>query len=128
MTVGPWKSIRLERYEQRIEDLRISTIVSEALDTNIKATISFSSKTVAGTVDVNIKSLEGHTVLYQKGVLKDGKCEVCFKAKKGELELWWPVGYGRQPLYTVEVIARDEVSSYIHFLKNKSSDSFYSKI
>ncbi len=40
-----------------------------------------------------------------------GTGSASFSAKRGECELWYPVGYGKQPLYTFELTIKDAVSS-----------------
>lgn len=113
MSVGPWKPIRLESYGCRIDDLRVTVSVSESLDASIKVNLSLlpSSTSIVGSAEVNLNSANGDIIFPQNGTIdEEGKCEVRFDCKKGDLDLWWPVGYGKQALYTIEVIVKDPVS------------------
>ena len=44
---------------------------------------------------------------FQPGVLIADHAKFVFT--NNEVELWWPVGYGQQPLYEVEVLLKDKV-------------------
>ena len=110
MTVGPWRPTRFEIYDDRIEDLRICSAVSKDLNVDIEIAISTLSKDSRTSVDISIASPKGVIIWSKEGVsLENGKGKVNFKLKKGDFELWWPVGYGTQTLYSVEVFAKSEV-------------------
>jgi beta-mannosidase len=38
---------------------------------------------------------------------------IVFHFKKGEVKLWYPVGYGEQPLYEVQIRIYDDVRSLL---------------
>lgn len=108
MTTGPWRAISLQTYDVRITDFRVQTEVSESLDAVIKVFIDTSSPT--GRTVVALKNQKGQVVRQSDALkLKDGKVEVAFSGAKGEFDLWYPVGYGKQPIYTVEAQITDEV-------------------
>lgn len=108
MTTGPWRAISLQTYDVRITDFRVQTEVSESLDTVIKVSIDTSSPT--GRTVVALKNQKGQVVRQSDALKpKDGKAEVAFSGAKGEFDLWYPVGYGKQPIYTVEAQITDEV-------------------
>lgn len=108
MTVGPWKPIILETYTARITDVDIRTTISPGMDATVDVSYTLS---VAGRVVsfVEILSPSGAQVISQHGIRVDtvGKANLCLS--RGAYEPWWPVGYGEQPLYTVEITIKDEV-------------------
>lgn len=111
MTVGPWKPIRLETYSLRISDVDIRPRVNEKLVTNVDVSfeLSRSSEFVAA---VHIMDPDGKMVIGQSNmVIKGDRAEAHFKLSAGVLELWYPVGYGKQPIYNVEIKIMDKVTS-----------------
>jgi beta-mannosidase len=42
-----------------------------------------------------------------------GQFRANFGFSAGFLELWYPVGYGKQPIYTIEIEVIDEVNKHI---------------
>lgn len=95
---GPWRAVRLETYHARVEDLRIDYEVDASF------------KKVTGTVSAFVEGLSGKNVLFcgtldGKDVFKataeveSGQAKVEFHIN--EPKLWYPHGYGKQPLYDV---------------------------
>ncbi|KAG8949951.1 hypothetical protein FRC00_007912, partial [Tulasnella sp. 408] len=107
LTTGPWKPVYLEAYNVRIDDLRVSTKVDESLAAAIDITIALSSE-VSATASVVLKDASGKALKTADINISKGKGSTSLEAKTGELELWWPVGYGKQVLYTVDVQVADE--------------------
>jgi beta-mannosidase len=111
MTVGPWRSIHFHTYEIRITEVWANAIVSEKLEPRVALSFDlagddFTGFTVAflrGTNGAKIKETQGDKVA-------GGKCSNTLTFGDGEIELWYPVGYGKQPLYEIEVVATDRVS------------------
>ncbi|KIY73725.1 glycoside hydrolase family 2 protein [Cylindrobasidium torrendii FP15055 ss-10] len=108
MTVGPWKPIYIESYTNSISDLFIKTDVSEALDVNLAISLSRSEHTPGGA-SVTLKAPDGSIVGDWKRDALDDKnvYDIEQKFEAGRLQLWYPVGYGKQPLYTVEATILD---------------------
>ncbi|KAF9263450.1 glycoside hydrolase family 2 protein [Marasmius fiardii PR-910] len=102
MTTGPWKPINLQTYGNRITEVDIRTVVSTDLDVELNVQVEVSDN--PSSVKVLLKSPNGSVVVTDT-TTSDGR--VSFKFKYGELDLWYPVGYGKQPLYTVEVEVKD---------------------
>ena len=105
MTVGPWKPISLHAYTARISDFHVKSIVSESLDTKFEVSL-----TASGTLSsplkakLSIKKPDGSVLATHELALNDeGKASLVLEYKAGDLELWWPIGYGAQPLYTFHV-------------------------
>jgi beta-mannosidase len=111
MTVGPWKPITLEFYQIRITDLDMRSEVSESLDVRLSATFTFSEKT-PGYVSFLLKRPNGSLEVSANKIHINGarRAKVDFEWKAGQLDLWYPVGYGAQPLYIVEIELTDQVS------------------
>ncbi|TFK43576.1 glycoside hydrolase family 2 protein [Crucibulum laeve] len=103
MTVGPWKPIKLEVYQTRISDVDIRIDISESLAVSLKADLAFSDKTADHATFV-IKDPAG-TVIETGDNLpaNGGSASTSFSWEAGRLQLWYPVGYGSQPIYTAEI-------------------------
>lgn len=108
MTAGPWKPVYLHAYTARLENLRINTTVDESLAVRIDTTISLSSP-ISAKASVVLKDASGKALQTADISISKGKGSTTFEAKSGELELWWPAGYGKPILHTVEVQVADEV-------------------
>ncbi|KAH9927208.1 glycoside hydrolase family 2 protein [Epithele typhae] len=107
MTTGPWKPIRLETYDALIADLDIRPRVDESLNASIDVTFAL-SKPGTNVASVAIRDPEGKTVIDQTNIsVKSSSASANFKLSAGLVELWWPVGYGKQPVYEAEVAITD---------------------
>lgn len=111
MTVGPWKPVYLHTYTAHIVDLRFTQTVSESLkDISFKVDLK-SSYTPPGngpnlTAEITLSHPSRPTFsLVSKSAAfnLDGKLSVSFASTSSELELWYPIGYGHQPLYNLTV-------------------------
>jgi len=112
MTIGPWKPVSLHTYNVRFTDLNVRSKVSAALDVKVTVDLTLSENT-SGLASVMLKSAQGiHAEKYPQ--VKSGYARVEFHFSPGELELWYPVGYGNQPLYSIEVTVSDTVRG--HFI------------
>jgi beta-mannosidase len=98
-TCGPWKEVRLESYQARVKDLIIGYEVNSGLN---KVTGKISA-VVEGTAGDRVKfsaSLGDEVIFNGSADLDDqGKAELEFHVSNPKL--WYPHGYGDQPLYTV---------------------------
>lgn len=101
-TSGPWRPVRLETYHSRIADLRIDY----ELDSNLKS--------ASGTITGKVEGLSGKTVAFvaqiEDNVVFKGSADVDSNGiakvefHVNEPKLWYPHGYGAQPLYKVTAI------------------------
>lgn len=108
MTVGPWKPVTLQSYDNRIVDLDIRSEVSELLGAKIAIDVTFAEKK-RGFATLTLKGPDGAPIASSTAVpAESGHANVSFDFKPGELKLWYPVGYGEQPLYAVTVQLTDE--------------------
>ena len=105
---GIWRDIYIEAVDYpQIEDVRIrqnheiSNIVKLEIDITMSETIA---EKTADYVQVTLKDANGNVVDNVVAMYIDG---IKYKAiiEVHEPELWWPNGYGRQPLYEVCVKA-----------------------
>ncbi|KAK2018512.1 family 2 glycosyl hydrolase [Colletotrichum eremochloae] len=98
LTCGPWRPINLEIYESRISDLYFETTVENSLKSAkvvAYATTEGSATKVRFDVSLDGKSLASETVEAKA----DAGTSATFQIQ--DPALWYPVRYGKQPLYTV---------------------------
>ncbi|WVF68284.1 hypothetical protein IAT40_003049 [Kwoniella sp. CBS 6097] len=104
MTVGPWKNIQLETYDARIADVRIDTTLSgsEYTEGALEANILAEGKQSDGcSVDIQLKDSAGKPV---KSASDQSISEpLKWNFNKGEIQGWYPRGYGEQRLYELEI-------------------------
>ena len=108
MTIGPWKPINLEAYHARITDIDVRVNIDDSLDAKVDVnfTLSVDDPVVAS---VSIKRPEGSHAIGRPDTPVQGQTLINFGFSKGAYDLWWPVGYGDQPLYTAEIVIADGV-------------------
>lgn len=110
MTVGPWKPIKLHTYDVYLADVNIRSVVSEALDVKISVDLLLSDK-VSSLASVTLRNPRGDVVCTERNIkVESGNARAEFKFSSGELELWYPVHCGKQPLYSIGVAVSDTVS------------------
>jgi beta-mannosidase len=115
MSAGPWKPIRLEIYESRIDEIHFAVTVSEDLTSaSVNYNITIESATSDAMVRVTLYKPQGKktindktTSLYSTTVpIENGVVKGTFKIDKPEL--WYPIHYGTQALYTIIVDLSDD--------------------
>ena len=104
MTCGPWRPITLETYESRVSDLYFETSVDSSL-ASAKVTTYASTEGPAAKVRFDV-SLDGSTVESKVVEAESGKGFVA-AFELSNPSLWYPVRYGKQPLYTVTATLLD---------------------
>jgi len=112
MTAGPWRPIRLETYTYRIDDIRIDSdlIGPEYKTATLKAKVELaeSSASIDGfEYKAVLKTSEGRKV---KEETLDLRKTLDWKFEQGEVDSWWPIHYGKQPLYQLEITLSAKVS------------------
>ena len=109
MTAGPWKPISLDTYHNRITEVDVRSDVSPKLDVQASVGIELLEK-ASGFASVTVQDPNGATIAREDDIsTSSGHSHISFSFRQGEVDLWYPVGYGKQPLYTVEVVIKDEV-------------------
>ncbi|KAG9093429.1 hypothetical protein FRC06_011531 [Ceratobasidium sp. 370] len=107
-TIGPWRPITLETYAVRLSDVRVRQDVKEDLSAELSVELEVSEKASNLSAAVVLKSSAGAVIKTADARVKDGRAVAEIKLAKGDVELWYPVGYGKQALYTVEIQVADE--------------------
>ncbi|KAG6012103.1 Beta-mannosidase B [Claviceps lovelessii] len=98
LTCGPWRPVNLEVYYSRISDLCVEILVKDSLE---NATV-FAHAEVEGDApqlrfDISLSEKTVSSVIVS---VKDGEGTATFRVQNPEL--WYPVRYGHQPLYTIK--------------------------
>lgn len=109
MTAGIWRDVRLEVYSARVADLWPKTT---KIDFNGKvasvtaiARIDTSASTLLKDLTASFRlSLRGQEIARQENIPVNNIDQVAqAEFQVSDPELWWPHGYGSQPLYKVSV-------------------------
>ncbi|KXH60394.1 glycosyl hydrolase family 2 [Colletotrichum salicis] len=98
LTCGPWRPINLEIYESRLSDLYFETTVDDSLKSAkvvAHATTEGKASKVRFDVSLDGKSLASETI----DAKDDADISATFQIQ--DPALWYPLRYGKQPLYTV---------------------------
>lgn len=97
-TCGPWRKVMLETYQIRVEDLRVDYKLNDSL-TTVKGTI-MARVTGSSAQSVTFNVYDGDRLAFiESASVSDGVAKVEFHVNKPKL--WYPHGYGEQPLYKV---------------------------
>lgn len=111
LTVGPWRPIYLHTYTSYISSHRISSTISPDFSETTLATAF--TITPAANVIARVTLKTSQATIRQGETASEGTGDLKWRIKIGqaedEVQLWWPVGYGKQVLYTVEIEIADEV-------------------
>ncbi|SCV66949.1 BQ2448_5595 [Microbotryum intermedium] len=116
MTAGPWKEVRVEIFADRIIDLHPVALVSEKLDATLTLEVDVTNKQLT----TNLTVLDPAGKVFKKvstGGNSSEKAEWSFKAD--EIELWWSVGLGAQPLYTAQCDLVSEDGKVLHTVSKR---------
>jgi beta-mannosidase len=103
MTCGPWRPINLEIFSSRISDLYFTNRVDKFLKSAefvAKADIEGTASEVKFDISLDGKEVVSKTVKASKG-------HATHKFKIEDPELWFPIRYGQQPLYTITATLLD---------------------
>ena len=66
-----------------------------------------------GTVRVSVRGPNKVSIKENEDVqIAGGKCSAIYIFGGDEVELWYLIGYGKQPLYEIEVVVIDDVSIF----------------
>lgn len=117
-TCGPWRAVRLETYATRIAELRVDYEVDASL------------KKVSGSITAEIEGSKGDQVRFSaklgevevfRGEAEtnaDGHAQVDFHVN--EPKLWYPHGYGAQPLYTITATLLSPSHDSLHTVSQRT--------
>lgn len=104
-TCGPWKAVRLETYHARVEDLRIDYEVDSSFK-RVSGKITATVEGVSGK-SVNFSAKLGDREVFKGSADLNSKGHAQVEFVVSEPKLWYPHGYGEQPLYTVTATVTD---------------------
>ncbi|KAK3355617.1 glycoside hydrolase superfamily [Neurospora tetraspora] len=98
LTCGPWRPINLEIFESRLADLNIQSTVPEDLKSaDIKVNAEVEGKADKVRFDI---SLDGKQIASETVQVSSDKATASFTLENPSL--WYPIRYGKQPLYQVK--------------------------
>nr|GAT59392.1 glycoside hydrolase family 2 protein [Mycena chlorophos] len=118
MTTGPWKPITVESYDNRVNDVDIRTRVSDSLSANLSANFSFTKQ--RGRASFVLKRPDGTTEFAVEEIaMDDGRAVVSRDFAQGAIQLWYPVHYGAQPIYSAEIRIVDEDGNVLDSVSQK---------
>jgi RNA polymerase sigma factor (sigma-70 family) len=104
--VGIWKDIRLEgRSSARLEEVHLRQHHAEGQVTVEAHVIVERWGDAPLTASVRVTAPDGET-LQGEAAITSGSNEAVVRVQVARPQLWWPNGYGEQPLYTVDVALR----------------------
>jgi beta-mannosidase len=113
MTTGPWRPIRFHTYDIRITDVWANAIVSEKLEPRLDLSFELAGDEFTGTARVSVRGPNKVSIKEIDDVkVAGGKGSATYTFGGDEVELWYPIGYGKQPIYEIEVVAIDDVSTF----------------
>ncbi len=101
VTAGIWRDLRLEAWSgNRLDSVRVIQDHARDGSVSLSFTPELSRSDKSATYGLTL-SLNGQVIAEVSGPIEN------LKSKIENPSLWWPNGHGAQPLYTVEVTARD---------------------
>ncbi len=125
MTCGPYRPISLVVYQTRLSCVNTRASVSNAphLKPNLKVDIDISGAIDESDAIRGVLRKSGN-----EGIIRDETIQVPFTDRDedsskltleglfdwnldGEVSMWWPIGYGQQDLYDVEITLLSKVST-----------------
>ena len=111
MSSGPWKPIRVELYQTRIDEMHFPIIVSDDLSfAKVDYTVTIDSPLPDTTVHISLTPPDGATPVYTQ-TLSVNAVTVKGTISLNKPVLWYPAGHGAQSRYQLVVIlqAHDKV-------------------
>ena len=110
MTVGPWRPVRFHTYQIRIAEVWADAIVSDKLEPRLDLSFDLAGDEFTGSIQVSLRGPNRVNIKEVQGVrVVGGKGSTTVTFDDDEIQLWYPAGYGKQPLYEIEVVAIDDV-------------------
>jgi hypothetical protein len=110
MTIGPWRPVHLDTYTHRFEDVRVDTdlLGPDYSSANLKARLDLGASPLpsGSSLKAILRNDTGSKI--KEETVKDNKLD--WKFEKGQVEGWYPINYGKQPLYNLDLTLADRVS------------------
>ncbi|KAH8171212.1 glycosyl hydrolases family 2 domain-containing protein [Sarocladium implicatum] len=98
ITAGPWRPISLEVYSSRVHDLYTETKLSDSLGT---AEVVVHAILEGEAPKVRFEASIGDEIIASETVTPGQESHATATFAVSKPRLWWPRGYGDQPLYTI---------------------------
>ena len=117
ITAGPWKPILLETYVERIDDIWFQADVGQDLRRvtgKLFASVELSKKDTASGIEVRFELSLDDEVVFSSAEVKPNEQGVASTDFHVEMpSLWYPSGYGKQPLYrlTAKILSPTSTNS-----------------
>ena len=90
-----------------------NAVVSEKLEPRLDLSFDLAGDEFVGSIQVSVKGPNRVSIKETEEVkVKGGRGSITYTFDDDEIDLWYPVGYGKQPLYEIEVVAIDDVSAF----------------
>lgn len=108
LTAGPWREIRLETYTARIVDVHCPVEMAVDLQTaTLPVQVQLEGDITASlALDLSVHAPGGEVVAQHTVPVSSHSAQHTFHLASPQL--WWPRGYGEQPLYRIEATLRQE--------------------
>ncbi len=110
--IGVWKDIRLEGFSARFEDVHLRQQFED--DGSVSITVDVTAESAASaelTASLEIVHPDGSRQSAEESLFSiytdDPEQIANLQSKIENPQLWWPAGYGEQPLYEVQVTLKD---------------------
>lgn len=100
LTAGPWRAVRLEAYSARVADLHCPVVLSADLQQAtfpVRVELETTAALDPSTLHLALYDPDGQ--LLDEATLPVAGDELHHTFTQTSPDLWWPRGYGEQPLY-----------------------------
>lgn len=110
--IGIWKDIRLEGFSARLENVHLRQQFEDDGSVTVTADVSaLAASSAELTASLEIIHPDGNRQSVEESLFSiysdDSEKIVNLQSRIQNPALWWPAGYGAQPLYDVEVTLKD---------------------
>jgi len=114
MTCGPYRPVLIEQYNTKFQDVKILAQVNPELQASVTVELALQgAKEDSLAIRIELLAASGKVVCGFAGLYEKSKT---MRLHIKEPELWWPIGMGKQVLYTVRLtLSNQSVSEPFDF-------------